>query len=180
MPGKTIKVFVSCPSDVLREQTRAENILRRLKIEHGREADIRFVLASAADRISAEQCEIAIFVLWNRLVPRLAEDGSRTAVSDTETDLQAAAAGSRGEARTRILIYRRTGDFDRTRLSPAKEEWCASEKKEASELFGALQQSLQDCSGNTTATWQSYKTPPGILRTPRKRPSGFFANAALR
>lgn len=120
-PAKTIKVFISSPSDVRPERLIAEKVVRRLDREFAYHFRVEPVLwerepltatAHFQDNIvPPSETDIVVVMLWSRLGRPLPEEKyrgavSRRAVTGTEWEFEDALASYREHQLPDLLLYR--------------------------------------------------------------------------
>jgi len=122
---RTIRIFISSPSDVRPERLKAEQIIARLDREFEYHFHVQAVLWERLPLVAtrhfqdernipqARQADIVVVILWSRLGVRLPEHRFRGAISDrpvtgTEWEFEDAYAGARENGVPDLLLYRKT------------------------------------------------------------------------
>ena len=167
-PTKTIKVFISSPSDVRPERLIAEKVVRRLDREfayHFRVEPVlweREPLTAAAhfqDKIiPPHETDIVVVMLWSRLGVPLPEEKYRGVVSGklvtgTEWEFEDALASYREHQLPDLLLYRKRAEVVMsTKDRKALEEHCRQE--DLVEAFMATWTKDAEGKSFTAASWE--------------------------
>ncbi len=168
LPMKTLRIFISSPSDVRSERVRAYDVVQRLQTKFRAFIKIEAILwedepmratASFQAQIPRpSESEVVICVLWAKIGTRLPQDFKRpdgTVPTGTEWEFEDAYASFRARGTPDLLVYRKAAP---PQITVTSDEMLAEWQRQKKALDAFLDRWFRDHEGAFQAAFSTFNT----------------------